>query len=194
MIARLDSTAINDLREALPLFTHLPLAHLPHLSADQRRAYWLDEISQSLAEETSIAFGWLVSGRISGFIIYNESPWDSRIIGRRTGTVNHLAVTRDEPAGVEILRELTSQLVQTLADRGTQFVVCKAQSSELAAIHALEQTGFLLMDTLLDFVFDFSRTPLEKIRFPERDGQLKIRRAKGHGPDSPHRHKRKIVR
>jgi ribosomal protein S18 acetylase RimI-like enzyme len=178
MIARLDSTAINDLREALPLFTHLPLAHLPHLSPDQRRAYWLDEIRQSLAEETSIAFGWLVSGRISGFIIYNESPWDSRIIGRRTGTVNHLAVTRDEPAGVEILRELTSQLVQTLADRGMQLVVCKAQSSELAAIHALEQSGFLLMDTLLDFVFDFSRTPLEKIRFPERDGQLKIRRAK----------------
>lgn len=178
MIARLDSTAINDLREALPLFTHLPLAHLPHLSPDQRRAYWLDEIRQSLAEETSIAFGWLVSGRISGFIIYNESPWDSRIIGRRTGTVNYLAVTRDEPAGVEILRELTSQLVQTLADRGTQFVVCKAQSSELAAIHALEQSGFLLMDTLLDFVFDFSRTPLEKIRFPERDGQLKIRPAK----------------
>ena len=178
MIARLDLTAINDLREALPLFTHLPLAHLPHLSPDQRRAYWLDEIRQSLAEETSIAFGWLASGRISGFIIYNDSPWDSRIIGRRIGTVNHLAVTRDEPAGVEILRELTSQLVQTLADRGTQFVVCKVQSSELAAIHALEQSGFLLMDTLLDFVFDFSRTPLEKIRFPERDGQLKIRPAK----------------
>jgi ribosomal protein S18 acetylase RimI-like enzyme len=33
------------------------------------------------------------------------------------------------------------------------------------------------MDTLLDFVFDFSRTPIEKIPFPERDSQLKIRRA-----------------
>jgi GNAT superfamily N-acetyltransferase len=178
MIARLDSTAINDLREALPLFTHLPLAHLPHLSPDQRRAYWLDEIRQSLAEETSIAFGWLVSGRISGFIIYNESPWDSRIIGRRTGTVNHLAVTRDEPAGVEILRELTSQLVQTLADRGMQLVVCKAQSSELAAINALEQSGFLLMDTLLDFVFDFSRASIEEIAAGREDQALKIRPAK----------------
>lgn len=177
MIARLDVTAINGLREALPRFAHVPLAHLPQLSFEQRLAYWLDEISQSLAEETSIAFGWLVSGRISGFIIYNDSPWDSRIIGRRIGTVNQLAVTRDDPAGVEILRELTSELMQTLADRGTQCVVCKVQSSALAAIHVLEQSGFLLMDTLLDFVFDFSRTPLEKIRFPERDGQLKIRRA-----------------
>jgi ribosomal protein S18 acetylase RimI-like enzyme len=178
MIAPLDVTAINDLREALPRATYFPLAHLPDLSFEQRLTYWLDEISQSLAEETSIAFGWSASGRISGFIIYNDSPWDSRVIGRSMGTVKHLAVTNDDPAGVEILRALTSELMQTLANRGTECVVCRVQSSELAAIHALEQSGFLLMDTLLDFVFDFSRTPIEKIRFPERDGQLKIRRAK----------------
>jgi ribosomal protein S18 acetylase RimI-like enzyme len=178
MIERLDSTAINDLREALPLFTHLPLAHLPHLSADQRRGYWLDEISQSLAEETSIAFGWSASGRISGFITYNDLPWDSRVIGRSMGTVKHLAVTNDDPAGVEILRALTTELMQTLANRGTECVVCRVQSSELGAIHVLEQSGFLLLETLLDFVFDFSRTPIERIRFPERDGQLKIRRGK----------------
>ena len=86
------------------------------------------------------------------------------------GTVNISLLPDDDPQASEILRELTSELMQTLADRGTKCVVCKVQSSELAAIHALEQSGFLLMDTLLDFVFDFSRTPLEKIRFPEREG------------------------
>src|SRR3954465_13527015 len=119
MIAPLDVTAINDLREALPRATHFPLAHLPDLSFEQRLTYWLDEISQNLAEETSIAFGWWASGRISGFIIYNHSPWDSRVIGRNIGTVKHLAVTGDDPAGAEILRILTSELMQTLAGRGT---------------------------------------------------------------------------
>ena len=178
MIARLDVTAINDLCEALPRFTHVPLAYLPHLNFEQRLAYGLDEISQSLAEETSIAFGSFVDGRIDGFIIYADSSWDSRIIGRRIGTVKHIAVTKDDPEGAEILRELTNELTQALTKRRTECVVCRVQSSELAAIHALEQSGFLLMDTLLDFVFDFSRTPIEKIRFPERDGELKIRHAK----------------
>jgi ribosomal protein S18 acetylase RimI-like enzyme len=178
MIARLDATAINDLREALPRFTHVPVAYLPHLSCDQRLAYWLDEISHSLTEETSIAFGWLGSGRIDGFIIYSDSPWDSQIIGRPMGTMKHLAVTGDDPASAEILRELTGELMQTLEKRGTRCVVCKVQSSELTAIHVLEQSGFLLMDTLLDFVFDFSRNPIEEIRFPERDRELKIRPAK----------------
>ena len=177
MIARLDVTATNDLREALPRFTHVPLAHFPRLSSEQRLGYWIDEISQSLADESCVAFGWLEAGRIDGFIIYNDSPWDSRIIGRRMGSVQHFAVTRDGSAGAEILHGLISELIQTLAKRGTECVLCKVQSSELAEIHALEQSGFLLMDTLLDFVFDFSRTPLEKVPFPERDEQLSIRPA-----------------
>jgi GNAT superfamily N-acetyltransferase len=178
MIARLGLTAINDLREALPRLTHVPLAHLPQLDIERRRAYWLNEISRSLADESSIAFAWVASGRIDGFIIYDDSPWDSRIIGRRIGTVKHLAVTSDDPAGVEILRELTNELMQCLADRGTECAVCRVQSRELASIHALEQSGFFLMDTLLDFVFAFSETEPEQMNLRPQDKTLRIHRAK----------------
>jgi ribosomal protein S18 acetylase RimI-like enzyme len=177
MIARLDLAPINHLREALPRFAHPPLAHLHHLNSDQRCAYWLDEITQSLANESSIALGSIVSGCINGFVIYNDSPWDSEITGRRIGTVEHLAVTRGDPAAAEILHELIVELTRSLADRGTQCMVCKVECNEMAVIHALEQQGFLLMDTLQDFVFDFSRTPIDKIDLPRRDERLKIRRA-----------------
>ena len=178
MIARLDLAAIHDLRTALPRFARVPLAHLRHLNAEQRQAFWLDEITQRLAKESSIAFQWVTSGTINGFIVYNDSPWDSEITGRRIGTVEHIAVATCDDSGTEILQELLDELARSLADRGTQCVVCKVHSNELRAIHALEQRGFLLMDSLLDFVFDFSRTPLEEINPPKRDKQLTIRRAK----------------
>jgi len=177
MIARLGSTAINDLRDAVPRVTHVPFAHLPQLDIERRRDYWLDEISKSLADESSIALACVASGRIGGFIIYTDSPWDSRIIGQRIGTVKHLAVTSDDPAGVGILRELIDGLTQSLADRGTEGVVCRVQSSELAAIHALEQSGFLLMDTLLDFVFAFSGMGPEQTNPRPPDKRLSIRLA-----------------
>ena len=178
MIARLDSTVLGDLSEALPQFAHLPLAHLHDLSSERRRAYWLDEISKSLAKESSIAFQWVVSGTIKGFIIYNDSPWDSEITGRRIGIVEHVAVAVGEKdSGTEILQELLDELTRSLVDRGTQCVVGKVHSNELPVIHALEQRGFLLMDSLLDFVFDFSRTSLEEINPPKRDKQLQIRHA-----------------
>jgi dTDP-4-amino-4,6-dideoxy-D-galactose acyltransferase len=177
MIARLGSTAINDLREALPRLTHVPLAHLPQLDIERRRGYWLHEISKSLADESSIALACVDSGRIGGFIIYTDSPWDSRIIGRRIGTVKHLAVTSDDPAGVGILCELIDGLTQSLAERGTECVACRVQCSELAAIHALEQSGFLLMDTLLDFVFAFLGTGLDQTNPRVPDKRLSIRLA-----------------
>ena len=177
MIARLDLAAIHDLCKALPHFAHLPLAHLHDLNSERRRAYWLDEISQSLAKESSIAFQWVASGTIKGFIVYNDSPWDTEITGRRIGAIEHIAVAAGDDCGTEILQELIDELTRSLADRETQCVVCKVHSNELPVVHALEQRGFLLMDSLLDFVFDFSRTPLEEINRPRRDKQLTIRRA-----------------
>ena len=177
MIARLDLGAIDDLREALPQLAEVPLAHLQHVTSERRRAYWLDEIRQSLAKQSTIALGSIATGTINGFIVYNDSPWDSQITGRRIGAVEHLAVISDDRAAVEILHELIDALTRSLAGRGTQCLVCKVRSDALPKIHALEQRDFLLMDTLVDFVFDFSRTPLENISLPTRDSKLKIRRA-----------------
>jgi len=178
MITRLDMATIHGLREALPRLTHLPLAHLHHLSSNQRLAYWIDEISQGLAKESSIGFQSVASGETNGFILYNDSAWDSNIMGRRVGTIEHLAVRGDGPQAAAILHELIEKLTRTLADRGTQCVVCKVQSNERAAIHALEQRGFLLMDTLLDFVFDFCRASIEETNTGRQDEALKIRKAK----------------
>ena len=97
MIARLDLGAIDDLREALPQLAEVPLAHLQHVTSERRRAYWLDEIRQSLAKQSAIALGSIVTGTINGFIVYNDSPWDSQITGRRIGAVEHLAVTCGRP-------------------------------------------------------------------------------------------------
>jgi ribosomal protein S18 acetylase RimI-like enzyme len=177
MIARVDLAAINQLRDALPRFTHPPLGHLHRLNPDQHRAQWLNEISKSLADESSIAFASIVSGNVNGFLTYNDSPWDSEITGRRIGNIKHLAAATDDDTATEILQQLIDELTRTLGKRETQCVACRVRSSELAAIHALEQSGFLLMDTLLDFVFDFSRVPTEQTSRSEQDKRLKIRRA-----------------
>ena len=113
------------MREALPRLVHVPLAHLHHLKSDQRLTYWLDEITQSLADETSIGFGSMAANSVNGFIIYNDSPWDSKITGRRIETITHLAVIRDDRANTEILHALIDKLLRSLVKRGTQCVDAK---------------------------------------------------------------------
>ena len=87
MIARLDLAAIHDLREALRRFARVPLAHL-HF--ESRAASGLLPHESNCAEfgetQSSIAFVSTASGTINGFIVYNDSPWDSEIAGRRMET------------------------------------------------------------------------------------------------------------
>jgi len=73
MIARLDSGVVKELREALPRFAHVPLAHLHHLKSDQRLNYWLDEITHSLADSMKSPTAWRMKIR-SGLGLWPRAP------------------------------------------------------------------------------------------------------------------------
>ncbi len=176
MIARFDLAAIDDLKEALPRFAHKPLAHLSYLNRDQIEAYWLDEIARDLAGKSSIAFASRLSERIDGLVLFDDSPWDTKVVGRRIAVIKHLAEVGGARSS-EVLDDLLDEVIRHAASRGTECLTCKVQPLHFAAIHALERHGFLLMDTLQDFLFDFSCTPLESISIPKRVSGLRVRLA-----------------
>jgi dTDP-4-amino-4,6-dideoxy-D-galactose acyltransferase len=176
MIARLDLAALDNLKEALPRFTHKPLAHLSYLEPDQVEAYWLDEIARDLADESSTAFTSRISQRIDGLALYGDSPWDTEVVGRRVAVIKHLTEA-DGARDSDVLDNLLGEVIRHAASRGTECLICKVQTLHFSAIHALERQGFFLVDTLLDFLFDFSRTPLGSISLPKRLDGLRVRPA-----------------
>jgi hypothetical protein len=176
-VAELDFAALEDLKESLPLLAHKPLAHLSYLRPDQVEAYRLDEIAQDLADESSLAFVSRRSGRIDGLALCIDSPWDTQAVKRRTAIVKHLAHANN-PSDSETLADLLTELTVRAASRGVECLTCKVQVRDSEVVRALERQGFLLMDTLLDLVFDSSHTPLENIRLPKRLERLHTRLAR----------------
>jgi hypothetical protein len=176
MIARLDAAAVSDLEKALPQFTHMPLAHFSHLKPEQRYAYWLDEITQDLADESSVGFVARVSKYIDGLALLCDSPWDTKIIGHRVAMLKHL-VEAENPRDPKLLDNLIEATIRDAGSRGIECLTCKIPALEFGAIHALERHGFLLVDTLVDFVFDFSRTTLKSISTPKRGDGVSTRLA-----------------
>ena len=96
-VAELDFAALQDLKESLPRLAHKPLAHLSYLRAGQVEAYWLDEIAQDLADESSLALVSRRSGRIDGLALCIDSPWDTQVVKRRIAIVKHLAHANNAP-------------------------------------------------------------------------------------------------
>jgi ribosomal protein S18 acetylase RimI-like enzyme len=175
MIARLDLTAIHELKEALQRFTHKPLPHLSYLKHDQIEGYWLDDIVQELNNGCSTAFASYDDARITGFVLYSDSPWDTKVVGKPVAVIKYLVGTRENDS--PDLDQLLDAVIEHAASRGIQCLTCKVQPLHFAGIHALERHGFLIMDTLVDFFFDFLRTPFEKIIPPKRLDGLHVRMA-----------------
>ena len=175
MIARFDLTAIDELKRALPRFTHKPLPHLSYLKRDQIEGYWLDDIAQELTNECSTAFASYAEDRINGLVLYGDSPWDTKVVGEPVAVIKYFVGAGADDS--RVLNELLDEVLRRAANRGIHLLTCKVQPLQFAAIHALERHGFLLMDTLLDFFFHFSRTPFEKISPPQRLNGLHVRLA-----------------
>jgi len=176
-VAELDFAALEDLKESLPQLAHKPLAHLSYLRAGQVEAYWLDEIAQDLADESSLSYVSRRSGRIDGLAVCIDSPWDTQAVKRRIAIVKHLAHANNAPDS-KALDDLLTEVTVLAARRGVDCLTCKVQARDPAVVRALERHGFLLMDTLLHLVFDSSRTPLENIRLLDRSEPLQTRLAK----------------
>ena len=174
-ITRIDPAEIGAVREALPKFKFKPLSHLPYLKRAQVENYWMDEISETVAATTSAVFVAKVSERIVGFAVYADSPWDTRVIGRRIGSLKHLAADEVDPSGGSVKEALVEETVRHAAKCGIECLTAKAHPRDTVTIHALERNRFLLMDTLVDYLFDHCRTPFDQVISPRRTAGLTTR-------------------
>ena len=175
IIGRIDPAQIGVLREALPRFRFKPLSHLPYLKRAQVECYWMDEISEAVTDASSATFVASVSDRIVGFAVYAESPWDIRVIGRRIGAIKHLAAEVENSSDGKVVQALVEETVRHAAKCGIECLTAKVHPRDTATTHALERNGFLLMDTLVDYVFDFSLTPFNQVIAPRRTSGLSTR-------------------
>ena len=157
MIEQLNAGSIAELQELLPRLHNAPLAHLVHVTPPQARAYWLDEIRRDLADPSTSAWVARDGADISGLLLYIDASWDSKVVGEKVGNLRHFGAA----SGGETLDELLETALQHASGRGVRCLTCKVQASEIDTIHSLEKHGFLLMDSLLDFVFDFSSRSAE---------------------------------
>lgn len=118
-----------------------------------------------------------VGDELVGVAVYADLPWDTRILGDQMGTVKYLVVQPEYPERGRVIGRLLDQVIDWASDRAIDCIVCKTLSDDVDTIHALEGQGFLLMDTLLNYVWDLERDPLSTISRPPLEDAFVVRPA-----------------
>jgi ribosomal protein S18 acetylase RimI-like enzyme len=135
-------------------FASLPLYGSLDCSRSEIEPRWKDEIRELLSSEGAIGFVAKIGGTISGLVICAPLSWESPLLGKSMWAIKHIGLASGLVDVSSVATRLVAEMVRRVADRDADFLLCRAIPSDTAIIHALESTGFLLMDTLVNFVFD----------------------------------------
>jgi ribosomal protein S18 acetylase RimI-like enzyme len=149
----LANLALDDV-DRLQDFGCLPLYASLDYSRSEIESRWRDEIRELLSSESVVGFIAEIGGTISGLVICAPLSWESPLLGKSMWAIKHVGIAAGPGDMSSVANRLVAHVVRHLADRDADFLLCRAMPSDTAIIHALESNGFLLMDTLLNFVSD----------------------------------------
>jgi ribosomal protein S18 acetylase RimI-like enzyme len=135
-------------------FASLSFNSVLKCSREQVESRWMDEIAELLSNELAAGFVAEMGATICGFAICAPLPWESALLGKSMWAVKHIGVASRARDRDSIATGLVAEVVYRAGARDAAFLLCKTTTADTAIIHALESNGFLLMDTLLNFVYD----------------------------------------
>jgi GNAT superfamily N-acetyltransferase len=101
-----------------------------------------------------------------GIVECRESRWESETVGKRAGEIKFLLVSEDSSPEAKLHDRLVVCAIDWARRNRIQYVLSKTNSDNIMAANALEANGFLLVDTLLDYVCDMVKHPLSDTAKP----------------------------
>lgn len=153
------------------------------VTAHTRAEYWLDEIRADLEAPSSELLLARPRGRTAGLAVLADLGWESRVLGRRMKGIRHLAAAGDPSERAPVLDRLVHEAVRLAEEKGVECLVHRCPADDAPAIHALERRGFLLMDTLMDYVVNLE-TAGKSLTVPLPPPGVRIRLAEAKDVDA----------
>ena len=150
---------------------------LGKLQGDLIVSFWLNEMADLFRQQGGEIFVIVKERDIVGMAVYSDLPWDTRVIGNRMGALKYIVVDPDSSQKQDTVKQLLHHVEDWAISRGIEFLLCKIHTDDMSTVHALEKRGFLLMDTLLDCVYDSRRDPLRNVPRPPLPQGFTIRLA-----------------
>lgn len=172
---QLTSEAMQSIEAFLPSVRTRTFAYLPPHVVEGVEAIRMAQVQDILGEPDVCVFAAQDDGAIGALAIAADLPWESEVFKRKCAGIREVLVAAWPDRGMVV--ELLTATLEFLKSRGVEFVSCKTDTSNVGLVQALQLSGFVLMDTLLEYVYDSSDPPFESVRPPAVDTNLRIRQA-----------------
>lgn len=144
----LDNSQAGELKPLVNAYPYGDFRNCRILTKDEQDEYLLAHITGLFRTKGNRAFVCRSGGKIEACLVVGYLDWDSKILDKDMWRFSYFGGAKKS---FEMVRNLLSFALENI-DREAH-CSCRVDICDIAAIHALESTGFRLMDTILTWVF-----------------------------------------
>jgi ribosomal protein S18 acetylase RimI-like enzyme len=146
----------DDIDEIRPLIAQSSFKSHRHLGYPDPAmvALTISEIEHALRSPATTGMAIRAEGATRAVAVIEPLPWESSILNRRMAVLRHLFATT-----AEFAESIVKKAVRLASAQNIEFCLAKVHTDDHAAIAALQRNGFLLVETALEYVFDYRTGP-----------------------------------
>ncbi len=159
----LEADRISALDDLIARFPYNPYRHYRILSGRRRANVLRAMIQQPVEDGTGTVY---IAGSINpadprAACLLRELPWETEFFGLPMARVESVVRSDAEP---EAMRELLRAVVARARDEGVAHLAARVDIADCRTVHALEDLGFRLMDTLVTYIYRHKEQPPQDVR------------------------------
>ena len=178
--SRVFELSLDELGRLEKLIYESPFRPYHYLSSEPAcdlKNYWLTTIEETVKSNQGFVMAIEKENTVVGFVVYGNLPWDSMVIEKRMGSIKSLIVQEGLAESERLIDQLLECSIQKALCMKVDCLLCKTYTGDISSIHSLERNGFLLMDTLLDYVYNFQNPTFNTIQPPSLQKEFSLRLA-----------------
>jgi len=105
---------------------------------------------------------WTVSshGTFAGFATLSLLPWDTEQLGMSAARIDYLITKGDYQEQYCLKKVLLNTIFKFCKDNNIQHISIRTDTEDLSSLHALESTGFVMVDGILTFALNLEETKI----------------------------------
>ena len=104
------------------------------------------------------------NNKICGLAVVVLLPWDTQHFKAKMAKIDYFIAPGDHRQTLILKARMLSFMIKLCKARGLVYLSCRLDAGDICGIHALEKNGFLLMDTIVTYVFNRHKHCLPDIR------------------------------
>ena len=140
-----------------PLITNYRFKPYNEYDIEQSRlvAYVIDEISGILSREGNPVLVAEEMEEFVGLVSLRRLDWDTKHFGIEMAKIEYLVAKGEYSDSFDVKSALLSDLLMKCSERNVFHLTVRVHTEDISSIHALECSGFRLMDTVIVYSIDF---------------------------------------